>query len=83
MSEHVQLQFLHEVDKLSEKYAKTINLLFAGNKVFVTYQTKMGVLTPNPLRTPLADDIKTMVSEKVNHRGTRSMLSGRKVCKMW
>ena len=43
MSEHLQLQFLHEVDKLtSKKYAETINLLFAGNKVFITYQTKGG-----------------------------------------
>jgi len=51
MSEHLQLQFLHEVDKLtSKKYAEAINLLFPGNKVFVTYQTKGG-LTPS---TPLA-----------------------------
>ena len=43
MSEHLQLQILHEVDKLtSKKYAETINLLFAGNKLFVTYQTKVG-----------------------------------------
>jgi len=47
MSEHLQLQFLHEVDRLtSKKYAETINLLFAGNTVFVTYQTKGGGLTP-------------------------------------
>jgi len=47
MSEHLQLKFLHSVDKLaSKKYAETINLLFAGNKVFVTYQTE--VLTPTP-----------------------------------
>jgi len=44
----LQLQFLHEVDKLtSKKYAETINLLFAGNKVSVTYQTKV-VVNPNP-----------------------------------
>jgi len=43
MSEHLQLQLLHKVDKLrSKKCAETINLLFAGNKVFVTYQTKVG-----------------------------------------
>jgi len=42
MSEHLQLQFLHEVDKFSKKHAETITLLFAGNKVFVTYQTKVG-----------------------------------------
>jgi len=37
MSEHLQLQFLHEIDKLTgKKYAETINLLFAVNKVFVT-----------------------------------------------
>jgi len=37
MSEHLQLQFSHEIDKLtSKKYAETINLLFAGNELFVT-----------------------------------------------
>jgi len=50
MSEHLQLQFLHEADKLtSKKYAETINLLFAGNEVFVTYQTKGRV---NPTHPP-------------------------------
>jgi len=34
-------------------YAKIINLLCAGNKVFVTYQTQGEVLTPTPLRMPL------------------------------
>jgi len=36
------------------KYAKTINLVFTGNKVFVTYQTQ-GRVQPQtpPLRTPL------------------------------
>jgi len=65
---------LHEINKLtSKKYAETINLLFAGNKLFVTCQTKGGVnpLTPPPLRTPLADNIKTMFSHKVNCRRTR------------
>jgi len=43
MSEHLQLQFFHEVDKLTSKqYVETINLLFAGNKVFLTYQTEGG-----------------------------------------
>jgi len=43
MSGHIQLQFLHEVDKLTSKqYVETINLLFAGNKVFLTYQTNGG-----------------------------------------
>jgi len=38
----------------SKKYAKTINRLCAGNKVFVKYQAQGGGLTPNPpLRTPL------------------------------
>jgi len=73
MSEHLQLQFLHEIDKLtSKKIAETINLLFAGNKVFVTCQTKVGVNPNSHLRTPLADNIKTMVSDKMNYRGTRS-----------
>jgi len=36
-----------------KKYAKIINRLYAGNKVFVAYQTQ-GRLTPKPpLRTPL------------------------------
>jgi len=35
-----------------QKYAKTVNLLCAGNKVFVKYQAQ-GRLTPTPLRTPL------------------------------
>jgi len=30
----------------NQRYAKTINLLHAGNKVFVTYQTKGGVNPP-------------------------------------
>ena len=48
MSEHLQLQFLHEVEKLtSKKYAETINLLFAGNKLFVTCQTKGGLTPPD------------------------------------
>jgi len=38
--------YLHQVDKLtSKKYAKAINLLCAGNKVFVTYQTAGAGLT--------------------------------------
>jgi len=40
--------YLHYVDKLtSKKYAKTVNLLCAGNKVFVKYQAEVGV-TPTP-----------------------------------
>jgi len=63
---------LHEIDKLtSKKYAETINLICAGNKVFVKYQAQ-GWGNPSPsLRTPLADNIKTMVWDKVNCRGTR------------
>ena len=34
-----------------QKYAKTVNLLCAGNNVFVKYQAQGGVLTPKP---PLA-----------------------------
>jgi len=37
-----------------QKYAKTVNLLCAGNKVFVNYQAQGGVDPQNPpLRTPL------------------------------
>jgi len=32
-----------------QKYAKTINILCAGNNIFVTYQTQMGVLTMRTL----------------------------------
>jgi len=36
-------------DKLaSKKFAKTINLLCEGNKVFVKYQAQGGVLPPTP-----------------------------------
>ena len=31
-----------------QKYAKTVNLLCAGNKVFVKYQAQGGVLNPPP-----------------------------------
>ena len=31
-----------------QKYVKTINLLCAGNKVFVKYQAQGEVSTPNP-----------------------------------
>jgi len=39
-----------------QKYTKTINLVFTGNKVFVTYQTQ-GRVQPqaSPLRTPFAE----------------------------
>jgi len=43
------------VDKLtSKKYAKTINLLCAGNKVFVKCQAQEVFLTPTPLAYALA-----------------------------
>jgi len=43
--------YLHEIDNLtSKKYAKTIDLFCAGNKVLVKYQAQGGgVLTPTPL----------------------------------
>jgi len=45
--------YLHLVDKLTNrKYAKTINLLCAGNKVFVKNQAQGGVLTPTPCVRP-------------------------------
>jgi len=47
--------YLHHVDKLtSKKFAKTINLLCPGNKVFVKYQVQGGV-TPTPLAHALAE----------------------------
>jgi len=37
-----------------KKYAKTVNLICAGNKVFVKYQAQGGGVEPQPrLRTPL------------------------------
>jgi len=42
-----------------------INLLCAGNNVFVKYQAQGG-LSLTPLRTPL------IVSDKVNNRGAQS-----------
>jgi len=64
--------YLQQVDKLtSKKYAKElINLLCAGDKVFVKYQAQgsynckyHGMNSPIPhLRTPL------IVSDKVNYR---------------
>jgi len=42
-----------------------INLLCAGNKVFVKYQAQGGVNPKPPFRTPL------IVSDKVNYRGTQ------------
>jgi len=42
--------YLHLVDKLTnKKCAKTINLLCAGNKVFLNIKLKGGGLTPTPL----------------------------------
>jgi len=39
--------YLHQVYKLTnKKYAKTINLLCAGNKVFVKYQAQGFFLAP-------------------------------------
>jgi len=59
MSEHLQLQFLHEVDKLTSKmYAEIINLLFAGNSVFVTCQTKGGLTPPTTLAYALGRQYK-------------------------
>ena len=59
MSGHLQQQFLHEIDKLtSKKYAETINLLFAGNKLFVTCQTKEGLTPPTTLAYALGRQYK-------------------------
>jgi len=47
-----------------QKYAKTMNLLCADNKVFVKYQAqgKGGCIHPTPLRTPLALIINENIS---------------------
>ena len=59
MSEHLQLQFFHEIDKLtSKKYAETINLLFAGNRLFVTCQTKRELTPPTTLAYALGRQYK-------------------------
>ena len=59
---------MHYVDKLtSKKYAKTINLLCAGNKLFVKYQAEGGVLIPSSLAHGLAEyqlsALKASISE--------------------
>ena len=55
---------MHYVDKLtSKKYAKTINLLCAGNKLFVKYQAEGGSETHSSLRQshlPLQNDAALM-----------------------
>jgi len=40
-----------------QKYAKTFNFLYAGNKDFVKYQAQGGGVNPNPLRTPLLTQV--------------------------
>jgi len=54
MQIHSVVLYLHQVDKLtSKKYAKTINLLCAGNKACKISSTR-GLPQPSlPLRTPL------------------------------
>ena len=45
---------------ICNKYVKTVNLLCAGNKVFVKYQAEGGSLTPPPF--PYALDLLTIVN---------------------
>ena len=68
---------LDQVDKLtSKKYVKTINLLCAGNKVFVKFQAQGGLpQTPPQLPTALADtqllnlfSILTLLSGTVSNK---------------
>jgi len=48
--------YLHYVDELTSKmYGKTINLLCAGNKLFVKYQAQGGGVTPSPLAHGFAE----------------------------
>jgi len=47
-------------------YEKTINLLCAGNKLFVTYQAQGGLTPKTLLRTSL------IVLDQVSYRGTNS-----------
>jgi len=62
--------YFHSVDKLTnKKYAKTINILCAGNNVLYNIKRK-GVFNPNPLRTPLG-----MSSHFFESRGTSYMSS--------
>jgi len=60
------------------------NLLFGGNKVIVTYQTKVG-LTPNPLAYALGRQYKDngFGQSDLSPNTILNMLSERKVCKMW
>ena len=86
MSEYLQLQLLHEIDKLtSKKYAETINLLFTGNKLFVTCQTKGGLTPPTTLAYVLGRQYKDngFGQSELSRNTTLNMRSGRKVYKMW
>jgi len=50
-------------------YAKTINLLCKGNKVFVKYQAQGEDLTPtsSPLRTPLNELFNSSTLSRLLH----------------
>ena len=61
---------MHYVDKLtSKKYAKTINLLCAGNKVFVKFQAQVG-LTPSPLAHGLAEYQLSALQASISEENT-------------
>jgi len=63
--------YLHYVDKLtSKKYAKTINLLCAGNKLFVKYQAQGGELTPSPLAHGLAEYQLSALQASISEENT-------------
>jgi len=61
---------LHYVDKLtSKKYAKTVNLICAGNKVFVNIKLKGG-LTPTPLAHALAEYRLSAIQASISEENT-------------
>jgi len=56
-----------------QKYAETVNLVCAGNKVFVKYQAQGGVNPNPPLRTPLLN-INYQLSKLAYRRKIQSTL---------
>ena len=61
---------MHYVDKLtSKKYAKTVNLIRAGNKVFGKYESQGG-LTPTPLANALAEYKLSAIQANISEENT-------------
>jgi len=59
---------------------KTINLICAGNKVFVKYQAQGGGLTPTP--TTLAFRIQNIITEGANMSEIKTLLPKEQTCSL-